>query len=113
MEIAELDQYRQTSPEGFTKRMVRSTERALVFVLNFEPGQALPAHSHAESDVFLTVLQGEGAVEVDGRSAALAPGVAVHCEGKETLSVRNTGAAALSLLVFLYPGNPRFAGDVR
>lgn len=113
MEIIQLDSYQQTSAEGFSKRMVRNTPQGLVFVLNFEPGQVLPAHTHAESEVLLTVLRGEGTVDVDGKTAALPAGSAVHCEGKESLSVRNTGTTPLSLLVFLYPGNQRFASNIR
>lgn len=113
MTLYQLERYQDTAAEGFTKRMVRESPQALVFVLNFQPGQALPAHSHAESEVVLTVLTGEGEVTVDGRVERVRAGAVVHCEGRETLSATNTGKETLSLLVFLYPGNPRFAGNVR
>lgn len=113
MHTIQLHDFEQTSPDGFTKRMIRETPHALVFMLNFEAGQTLPAHTHGESDVLLTVLAGEGEVTVDGRAERVRPGLAVHCEGKESLSARNTGTAPLSLLVFLYPGQARFAGNVR
>jgi quercetin dioxygenase-like cupin family protein len=107
------DGYQDTSAAGFTKRMVRQTPNALVFVLNFEPGQTLPPHNHADSEVVLTVLSGEGQATIDGRAQPLRAGSLLQCDGAETLSVENTGASRLSLLVFLYPGNPRFAGNVR
>jgi quercetin dioxygenase-like cupin family protein len=114
MKLLKLDEgYQDTSPAGFTKRMVRESPHALVFVLNFEPGQSLPAHSHADSEVVLTVLSGEAHATVDGRVQPIRAGTLLQCDGKETLSVENTGASRLSLLVFLYPGNPRFAGNVR
>jgi quercetin dioxygenase-like cupin family protein len=113
MKTVQLQDFRETSAEGFTKRMIHESVNGLVFLLNFQPGQSLPAHSHAESEVLLTVLCGQGELTVDGRLQAVKPGTAVHLEGKETLSARNTGTTPLSLLVFLYPGNPRFAGTIR
>ncbi len=113
MTLHQLDDYLVTSTAGFTKRMVSTSTGGLVFVLNFLPGQELPAHTHAESEVVLAVLEGEGETTVDGRVERVRRGSILHIEGKETLSARNTGQTPLSILVFLYPGNPRFAGDVR
>ena len=114
MRLVKLEEgFQDTSAAGFTKRMVHQTPNALVFVLNFEPGQTLPAHTHADSQVVLTVMAGEGQATVDGRVQPMRPGTLLQCDGAETLSVENTGASRLSLLVFLYPGNPRFASNVR
>ncbi len=113
MDLFHLDDYQQTSPQGFTKRVFQQSANGLVFRLNFEPGQSLPPHTHAESEIGVIVLEGEGDATVDGRVAAMRPGTVVHCEGRESFSVRNTGAGRLSLLVFLYPGNARFAANVR
>jgi quercetin dioxygenase-like cupin family protein len=42
-------------------------------VISFEPGGATPRHRHPwEHEVF--ILKGEGAVEVEGKTAALGPG---------------------------------------
>ncbi len=108
-----LHEYQDTSAAGFTKRMVHQSTHALVFVLNFEPGQTLPAHTHADSEILVTPLAGEGQATVDGRVEVLQAGTTLRCDGNESFSVENTGGSRLSLLVFLYPGNPRFAGNVR
>jgi quercetin dioxygenase-like cupin family protein len=113
MKLFQLADYQDTSPAGFTKRVVQQSPNGLVFRLNFEPGQALPAHTHAESEIAVTVLEGEGEATVDGRTEPLRQGTLIHCDGKESFSVRNSGSSRLSLLVFLYPGNPRFASNVR
>ncbi len=113
MNVFRLSDYQQTSPAGFTKRVFQQSPGSLVFVLNFEPRQALPAHTHAESEIVVTVLEGNGQATVDGRAEPLGPGTVIHCAGSESFSVQNTGTIRLSLLVLLYPGNPRFAANAR
>ncbi len=113
MDVFQLSDYQDTSPAGFTKRVFQQSANGLVFRLNFEPDQTLPAHAHGESEIAVIVLEGDGEAAVDGRTAALRPGTVIHCDGRESFSVRNTGSSRLALLVFLYPGNPRFAANVR
>ncbi len=113
MDLLHLDDYKETSAAGFTKRMIRQSAGGLVFRLNFEPGQSLPAHTHAESEITVTVLEGEGQAGADGRTQPIRAGTILHCTGNESFDVQNTGTKRLSLLVFLYPGNPKFAGNVR
>lgn len=113
MQLFRLSDYHTTSPEGFTKRVFQQSPRGLAFTLNFEPGQTLPAHTHGESELLLTVLEGTGEATVDAKKVPLAAGTVLHCDGPETLSMENTGAAILSVLVLLYPGEPRFGKDVR
>ena len=113
MKLLKLDDYQDTSAAGFTKRTVHQTPQAFVFVLNFDAGQSLPAHTHADSEIVVTVLSGEGRATVDGRAEPIRAGTVVQCEGRETFSIDNTGRSRLSLLVFLYPGNSRFASNVR
>lgn len=113
MQLFTLDDYALTASEGFTKRVVLQSAGGLVFRLNFEPGQSLPAHQHGESEIAVQVLEGEGEMHADEQVERVRAGQIVHCAGSETFSVRNTGASRLSLLVFLYPGNARFAKDVR
>ncbi len=113
MDVLSLDDYAATSPEGFTKRVFLQSPGGLVFRLNFEPGQSLPPHTHGESEIAVQVLEGEGEVRVDDRVEPVRAGQLVRCAGSETFSVNNTGRSRLSLLVFLYPGDPRFASEVR
>ncbi len=113
MDRFNLDNYRDTSPAGFTKRMLVQSANALVFTLNFEPGQTLPTHTHEQSEIIVTIMVGEGEASVDERVEPLRPGTVLRCAGSEVFGVRNTGTGVLSLLVVLVPGNPRFAGNVR
>ncbi len=113
MKSFKLDNYRDTSAAGFTKRMLSQSAHALVFMLNFEAGQTLPTHTHGESEIVVTLVAGEGEATIDGKAEALGPGTVLRCEGSEAFGVRNTGQQPLSLMVVLAPGNPKFAGNVR
>lgn len=113
MQLFDLAAYQPTSNDGFTKRVFQNSPRGLVFTLTFMPGQALPEHTHGQSELLATVLTGSGEATVDGKKAALAAGALLHCEGHETFSLENTGSTPLSVLVVLYPGEARFANDVR
>ncbi len=66
MDVHQLADYQDTSPAGFTKRVFQQSPNGLVFRLNFAPGQALPPHTHAESEIAVTVLEGEGEANVEG-----------------------------------------------
>jgi quercetin dioxygenase-like cupin family protein len=113
MDVYRLEEYLQTSPAGFTKRVIQQSPGGLIFLLNFAPGQSLPSHTHDNSELIVTVIEGIGEAKVEERGVPLHRGVIVHCRGKESFSVSNTGTERLSLLVFLYPGNPKFAANVR
>lgn len=113
MQLYPLEDFQPTSAEGFTKRVFQQSSRGLVFTLTFQPGQTLPAHSHGTSELVMTVLKGAGEATVDGRKVPLSPGALLHCDGPETLSLENSGGQTLSVLVVLYPGEPKFASDVR
>lgn len=113
MDAYHLGDYQQTSPAGFTKRVFQQSPNGLVFLLNFEPGQSLPSHQHDQSEITVTVLEGQGEATVQERNVPLHGGTVIHCRGDESFSVQNTGSGRLSLLVFLYPTNPKFAANVR
>ncbi len=115
MKTYELHDFMPTSPEGFTKRVFQKSPNGLVFTLNFLPGQTLTPHTHLTSDLLVTVLEGQGEVEVDDKAMPVSQGTVVWCEGHERFGLRNTGAGRLTLLVVLYPApsDNRFAGDIR
>src|SRR5512133_2200630 len=99
MEVFKLDTTEETSPAGFTKRMLSQSAASLLFMLNFEPGQSLPPHTHDESEIIVSVVRGEGHATIDGRAEPLRPGTVLRCTGGEAFAVTNDGSSPLSLLV--------------
>lgn len=101
MEKIALKERIEYSNEKFTKRILFKDQQSLIFVLNFMPGQQLPAHRHPGAVVYLTVLQGEGVVTTDGQDTAVSIGDVVRCEGEEVFSFSCTGTEPTSLYVLL------------
>ena len=90
-----------------TEKMGKSTifmsERMLVGLNAFEPGQEHALHGHANQDKVYHVLQGNGLflleeknIEMDAGAMLIAPDGVPH-------GVRNTGAERLIVLVFMSP----------
>ncbi len=115
MKRYQVQDFEPTSQEGFTKRVFQKSPHGLVFTLNFLPGQTLAPHTHVTSELLVTVLDGQGEVQVDDKPSPISQGTIVWCQGHERFGVRNTGPGRLSLLVVLYPApaDNKFAGDIR
>ncbi|HWI52951.1 MAG TPA: cupin domain-containing protein [Symbiobacteriaceae bacterium] len=115
MERVNVSEKSVLSAERFTKQICFSHPDVLVFVLTFSPGQALPPHRHPGSAVVLHVSAGTGLAVVDGRESPLAAGDVLLVPGNEELTVRNTGEAALVLLVSLSPNptNPAYSKEIK
>ena len=90
-----------------TEKMGKSTifmsERMLVGLNAFEPGQEHALHGHANQDKVYHVLQGSGLflleeenIEMDAGAMLVAPAGVPH-------GVRNTGTDRLVVLVFMAP----------
>lgn len=101
MEIRSIAAAMEYSEQRFTKRILFRQGDSVMFVLNFLPGQRLPVHTHPGSDVYVTVLEGTGALTVDESSYSVAKGDAVHCSGEQRFSFANDGEGKVSLLVHL------------
>lgn len=71
------------------------------FLLNFTPGQSLPAHRHPGSDVILVVIEGEGTCHVDETTHILKTHEAMNCHPDESLSIENKASENLSVMVTL------------
>jgi len=101
MEKKHLNEAIQYQDERFTKKVLFQKGESVVFVLNFMPGQQLPAHKHPGTDVYLLALQGNGTMNVDGEDIPLLEGETIHINGEESFSYRNSGDVPASLHVVL------------
>jgi len=89
------------SNERFTKRILFQKGESTAFVLNFMPGQALPAHKHPGTEVYLLVLCGSGTFTINGEDTKVNGNDVVHSSGDEDLAFKNTGTEPVSLYVML------------
>lgn len=90
-------------PDKMGKSTLFESQRLLVGLNCFEPGQEHALHAHAGMDKVYQVLEGSGLLLLEGRELPLGPGtMAVAPEGVPH-GIRNTGPGRLVVLAILAP----------
>lgn len=108
-----LNHFIEYNEERLTKRVIFKEGGSTVFMLNFMPNQALPAHKHPGSNVYLLVLSGEGTFTIDEQDVKVKKNDVIVCNGEENLSFVNDGSENVSLYVTLTKiPDERYAQDV-
>jgi len=90
-----------------SKKMGKATlfqsERILVGLNAFEPGQEHKLHGHAGMDKIYHVLAGHGVFLLEGREAPMEAGMMLVAPEGVLHGIRNTGSARLLVLAILAP----------
>ena len=101
-----LQAFQEYREDRFTKKIVFKEQDHVVFVLNFAPGQTLPAHNHPGATVYLTVLEGRGFMIADDRETPVTVGDLVQVAGHESFAYRGAGVnSSLSVVLIRTPGD--------
>ena len=90
-------------PDKMGKSTLFRSERILVGLNAFEPGQEHALHAHAGMDKVYQVLEGCGVFLLEDREIAMEPGVMLVAPAGVPHGVRNTGDARLVVLAVLAP----------
>lgn len=106
MELITLADAPPHDPDRIVARPFLDGRQCNVRVIRLSPGQALPPHTHGESDLMLFVAEGAGTLQTEDSSVALPRGAVAYYRGDEELRVRNDGTEGLTLLAFLAPPFP-------
>ena len=93
-------------PQRFVARPLLEGDQSNVRLIRLSPGQSLPPHKHATSDLMLFVVEGQGELDTPDGVQPFGAGSLAFYRGDEELRVRNAGAAGMTLLAFL---SPKFA----
>lgn len=101
MQMQSVKAYQEYNQEKFTKRVIFNNGDSTAFVLNFMPGQKLPAHKHPGAEVYLFVLNGQGTIIIDGKETEVKESDLVHTSDDEELAFSNSGSEPVSLYVVL------------
>lgn len=75
-------------------------------IIRLSPGQALPPHTHAPSELMLFVAEGDAVLDTESGRRPLPSGSLARLDGVEELRVSNQGAEPVTLLAFLTPPFP-------
>ncbi len=90
--------------EKMGKATLFESERILVGLNSFEPGQEHKLHAHAGMDKVYQVLEGRGLFLLEEREIAMEPGTMLVAPEGVAHGIRNTGDARLVVLAVLAPG---------
>lgn len=79
------------------------SERMLVGLNAFEPGQEHALHAHAGMDKLYQVVEGEGRFLLDGQTVPMQAGMLLVAPDGVPHGIRNTGSGRLLVLAILSP----------
>ena len=91
-------------PAKMGKSTIFRSDRILVGLNCFEPGQEHKLHAHAGMDKVYHVLSGSGLFLLEGREIAMQAGVMLVAPEGVPHGIRNTGRERLVVLAILAPG---------
>jgi len=92
------------SNDKMGKATLFRSDRILVGLNAFEPGQEHALHAHQGMDKVYHVLEGEGVFLLEDREMAMAAGQMLVAPGGVPHGIRNTGTVRLLVLAILAPG---------
>ena len=92
-----------SNPDRMYKSTLFESQRLLLGLNCFEPGQADRVHTHGEQDKFYFVLEGEGEFTVGDETVSAGPGHTVIAPAGVTHGVTNAGNQRLVILMGLTP----------
>ncbi|MDH3684573.1 MAG: cupin domain-containing protein [Myxococcales bacterium] len=90
-------------PDKMGKATLFSSERLLVGLNCFEPGQEHPLHAHVGMDKVYHVVSGTGLFLLDDREIEMGEGVMLVAPESVPHGIRNTGTERLVVIAVLAP----------
>jgi mannose-6-phosphate isomerase-like protein (cupin superfamily) len=90
--------------DKMAKGTLFESERVLVGLNNFEPGQEHALHAHQGMDKVYHVLSGSGLFLLEDREIPMEAGIMLVAPEGVPHGIRNTGADRLVVLAILAPG---------
>ncbi|MFT5696049.1 MAG: quercetin dioxygenase-like cupin family protein [Myxococcota bacterium] len=91
------------SSEKMGKSTIFRSERVMVGLNAFEPGQEHALHAHEGMDKVYQVIEGRGTFLLEGREEAMEPGVMLVAPEGVAHGIRNSSDERLLVLAILAP----------
>ncbi|MBB5181592.1 quercetin dioxygenase-like cupin family protein [Planomicrobium koreense] len=101
MAVKNLQDLQTYDEEKMAKQIIFNEPKSKAIAFNFLPGQAMPQHGHPHKNAFVFVIEGEGICSLDHIDSAIQQGDAIHCNPQQKISIKNTGAASMTVYVVL------------
>ena len=98
------EQHAVFNPDKMGKATLFESERVLVGLNSFEPGQEHKLHAHGGMDKLYQVLEGSGVFLLEGREIPMQAGVMLIAPEGVPHGIRNDSGERLVVLAILAPG---------
>ena len=98
------EEYAVFSAEKMGKATLFRSERILVGLNSFEPGQEHQLHAHSGMDKVYQVVEGTGVFLLEDRELAMEAGVMLIAPEGVPHGIRNVGEGRLVVVAILAPG---------
>jgi len=95
--------YAVFSSDKMGKSTIFRSERVMVGLNAFEPGQEHALHAHVGMDKVYQVIEGQGVFLLDGEAVPMEAGVLLVAPEGVPHGIRNTGTERLLVLAILAP----------
>jgi mannose-6-phosphate isomerase-like protein (cupin superfamily) len=92
------------NPEKMGKATIFRSDRIMVGLNAFEPGQEHALHAHAGLDKVYQVVSGRGVFLLEQQEIAMEPGTMLVAPEGVPHGIRNTGSERLVVVAILAPG---------
>lgn len=102
-EVIRPQAHAEFNPEKMGKTTIFESERILVGLNAFQPGQAHHLHAHAGQDKVYYVLEGRGLFLLEDREIEMEAGLMLVAPEGVPHGIRNTSDGRLVVLVVLAP----------
>jgi quercetin dioxygenase-like cupin family protein len=103
-EVLRPEEHAVFNPEKMGKATLFESERILVGLNSFEPGQEHALHAHEGMDKVYQVLEGSGLFLLEGSELPMTTGQMLVAPEGVPHGIRNDGASRLVVLAILAPG---------
>jgi len=97
------EEYAVFNPDKMGKATLFQSDRMMVGLNAFEPGQEHKLHAHTGMDKVYQVVSGTGVFLLEEREIAFEPGVMLVAPEGVPHGIRNTGSERLVVLAILAP----------
>lgn len=106
MKVVTLSDAPPHDPGRFVAVPLLDGEHCNARAIRLAPGQALPPHTHAPSELMLFVAEGDAELDTGHGPTGFPAGSLAVLSGDEELRVANRGTEPVTLLAFLTPPFP-------
>ena len=109
MEQLRIEDIKEFATEKRIRKKLLGSEKIVVEMVCYEPGQATPEHAHPKQDEIFYVVEGTGTMIINGEDIPLKPTGLILVKAREKHGVRTLPDSRLVLMFVKAPGSTKSA----